>query len=274
MSNVTVVIPVYKRLRAFSDYLLHNVTYLPGCSLVIVNDDPQSTLPRDLHIPENIAHTITWINHTKNVGFAGSVNDGVAQVKTDYIMLLNTDVKLNDTRWHHAHQYLETNSNVFAVSFAQKEKDGKLVGRNRLYFARGLYHHMAVSYTSPDTENPNLVLSTAWAEGGACIMRTSMWRMLGGFDTTYNPFYWEDVDLSYRARQRGWGVYLMPHVVVEHHHESTIGTEFDSKTIQNVAFQNQLYFTQKHAKGWRKLYYLWYKHIALPIQKMRKSKSQ
>ncbi|PJE58197.1 MAG: glycosyltransferase family 2 protein, partial [Candidatus Portnoybacteria bacterium CG10_big_fil_rev_8_21_14_0_10_36_7] len=47
---------------------------------------------------------------------------------------------------------------------------------------------------------------------------------LNGFDELYSPFYWEDIDLSYRAWKTGYTVLFDPQVLVEHHHETTIRT--------------------------------------------------
>lgn len=50
-----------------------------------------------------------------------------------------------------------------------------------------------------------------------------MFIALGGFDPLLSPFYWEDVELSYRAWKRGFDVLYEPHSVVDHRVSSTIG---------------------------------------------------
>lgn len=269
MSTVSVIIPVYKKLNEFLIFFQHNIQFLRDCEIIIVNDDPQTYLPQDLPLNATEHTNIVWLNHQENQGFGKSVNDAARKATGEYLMLLNTDVKLLDDTWRSALRALENDTSLFAVSFAQKEKDGRIVGRNELYFKSGLFHHRALPFDSaPDNQNGEL-LPTAWAEGGSTILRKSMWDTLGGFDENYSPFYWEDVDLSYRAKLKGWQVLFSPQIMVEHHHESTIGTQYPKSKITEIAFRNQLYFTSKFAQGYQRIQYSIFKHILLPLQKTK-----
>ena len=69
---------------------------------------------------------------------------------------------------------------------------------------------------------------------------------MGLLDELYNPFYWEDIDLSYRAWKAGYKVLFDPNIKVEHRHESTIGKYFDKSKILKTAFRNQLIFHWKN----------------------------
>jgi GT2 family glycosyltransferase len=270
MPSVSIIIPVYKKLNEFVQYLQHNIQFFEDCEIIIVNDDPQVHLPKDILTIDFNNPKIIWINHLENQGFGRSVNNGATKATGEYLFLLNTDVKLLDNSWRSVLPEFLNNSNLFAVSLAQKEKDGHIVGRNELYFKDGLFQHRALSLNSALSTQHSALLPTAWAEGGSTIIRKSMWDQLDGFDESYSPFYWEDVDLSYRAKLRGWQVYFAPSVVVEHHHESTIGTEYAKSKITEIAFRNQLYFTDKFAKGLQRIEYYIFKHVLLPLQKMKR----
>jgi len=84
---------------------------------------------------------------------------------------------------------------------------------------------------------------TAWASGGSCLFRLDRLRELGGFDEMYSPFYWEDIDLSFRAYSRGWLVMFNPKYSVEHARESTINTYYTSVKVKHIAYRNQFIFT-------------------------------
>jgi GT2 family glycosyltransferase len=86
----------------------------------------------------------------------------------------------------------------------------------------------------------------AWAEGGACIIDKKKYETLGGFDHLYNPFYWEDIDLSYQAWKKGYKVIFDPAVVFIHHHESTISQNFSPQFIKKIAYRNQFIFIWKN----------------------------
>ena len=69
---------------------------------------------------------------------------------------------------------------------------------------------------------------------------------MAGFNKIYAPFYWEDIDLSYRAKKHGYQIIFDSQIEVIHHHESTIGRYFSSEKIREVAFRNQLIFNWQY----------------------------
>ena len=70
---------------------------------------------------------------------------------------------------------------------------------------------------------------------------------LGGMDPLYAPFYWEDVDLGYRAWKRGWRIIFDPRAHVVHDHEiSVIKHNFSQQHVQSIAQRNQLLFIWKN----------------------------
>ena len=69
---------------------------------------------------------------------------------------------------------------------------------------------------------------------------------LGGFDPLFSPFYWEDVDLSYRARKRGRRIVQVEDARVDHDHGRTIGARFSRAEVATVYERNRLLFTWKN----------------------------
>ena len=181
------------------------------------------------------------VNNKRNLGFAGNVNRGVLKATRNYVFLMNSDVVLNNNFFLKSLEYFKKNRRLFAVGFAQIEKDGKTVGANRAYFQNGLINHSHQPVTSHQS-----LITNFWAEGGSSIFNKKLFIELGLLDELYNPFYWEDIDLSYRAWKAGYKVLYDPNVKVEHHHESTIGKYFDKSKILRTAFRNQLIFHWKN----------------------------
>ena len=80
----------------------------------------------------------------------------------------------------------ETNEKIFGITFAQKEKDGTTIGKNKLFWNQGLLQH---------TKADNLIEGeTGWVEGGSSIIRKDLYEQIGGFDSIFSPFYWEDIE--------------------------------------------------------------------------------
>lgn len=233
--KLSVVIPTYKNTALLFHNLKHNLSFLKNCEVVIVNDDPSQSILQNL---KHIDRTLKVVENKTNLGFGESVNKGVRQASSSYVMLLNSDVVLRDDSFYQAFLYFKKMPELFAVSFAQREKDASLVGKNRIFWNKGFFQH---------TKASNLDLGhNGWAEGGACIIDKKKFNYLKGFDPLYYPFYWEDIDLSYRAWKQGYTVLFDPKIVVDHHHESTIGTYFTRSYIKTIAYRNQILFIWKN----------------------------
>ncbi len=231
---ISVIIPTYKNRSVFLANLHHNLQYIADCEIIVVNDNPQSSLASELKkIPK-----IKLIENKTNIGFAKSVNTGLAKACGEFILLLNDDVLLLDDSYRNALVHFKKDRSLFAVGFAQKEKSGTIVGKNRLFWKNGLIFHEKAKKMDAGY--------TAWAEGGSSIFYKTILEELGGFGEIYSPFYWEDIDLSYRAWKRGYHIIFDPTIVVSHQHESTIGKYFTKVQIEKIAFRNQFYFIWKN----------------------------
>ena len=214
-----------------------NKKYFEGCEVIVMNDYPLENISNQVKkiYPEAIV-----VNNKKNFGFAGNVNQGVLKATRDFIFLINSDVVLKDSSFLNALDYFKKDQKLFAVGFSQIEQNGKIVGANRAYFQNGLINH---SHLSSNIYNlsPNF-----WAEGGSSLFNKKLFVDLELLNELFNPFYWEDIDLSYRAWKSGYKILYDPNVKVEHHHESTIGKYFDKSRILRTAFRNQLIFHWKN----------------------------
>ncbi|KXK10829.1 MAG: Dolichyl-phosphate-mannose-protein mannosyltransferase [Microgenomates bacterium OLB23] len=124
---------------------------------------------------------------------------------------------------------------IAAVAFAEKSSNGDMLGKSIITFARGLVLHARAGNAQKGI--------TAWANGGSCIFRADYLRRLHAFDTMYSPFYWEDIDLSYRAYSQGFKIIFYPEYIVEHARESTIATYFPTQHVSHIAYRNQFLFT-------------------------------
>ncbi len=153
-------------------------------------------------------------------------------------MLLNDDVILYDNSFKKALDKFKKDEKLFALCFAQNEKNGVVVGKNQVYWKNGMFFHQKSNNLS---EGYN-----AWSEGGACLIDKTKFLELAGFDSLYAPFYWEDIDLSYRSWKKGYRVVFDPKIVVQHQHESTIGKYYSAGFIQTISYQNQFIFIWKN----------------------------
>ena len=172
----------------------------------------------------------------KNLGFSSNVNNGVKLATGEVIILLNTDVIprqdfIEPLLKHFADQ------DVFAVGCIDESLEGDRIvlrGRGIGKWQRGFLVHRAGAL---DRGN------TLWVSGGSGAFRKSIWEKLGGFEELYNPFYWEDIDLSYRALKSGYKIIFEKNSVVRHEHEKgTIKSHFTSSRVKKISYRNQIIF--------------------------------
>lgn len=256
---ISVVIPHYKGKEKLYKNLTTNLAFLKGCEVIVVNDYPEVRLTDEM---KSLFPGVIVVENDKNLGFAGAVSEGINKAKGEYIFLLNNDVVLKDETYRNVIDHFKKDSHLFAVSFKQIEKDGGHVGRNKIYWSHGFFRH---SKADPGTHGIN-----GWAEGGSMIFDKKKYNYIHGFDTLYSPFYWEDIDLSYRAWKAGYSIRFDTSVLVEHHHESTIATYFQKSRINTIAYRNQIITIWKNISD--PLYFLehiWHLVKTLTLQTLK-----
>ncbi len=197
--------------------------------------------------------TVLYIRNTTNLRFAASCNRAIGLIVVLIFLLLNNDVELQaDTIDVLRKRFsADTEQKIFGIGCFEYEDAAHTIisGKNKLWFERGLFiHSRADEFESGET---------AWVSGGSGMFRSAHWQQLSGFDEGFYPAYWEDIDVSFRARQRGWKVLFEKQAKVFHQHESTNADAFGS-AIQQLSWQHADYFTRKHATPVQLIaYYLW-----------------
>jgi len=177
--------------------------------------------------------SVKLIKHKKNRGFSYSVNTGVRMAKGNLVVLLNTDIIPEKNFLESVLSHFD-DKKVFAISFHEKGYS----------WAKGFFKNGFISHEQgKETKQAH---NTFWVSGGSGIFRRKYWMDLGGMDEKLlSPFYWEDIDLSYRAAKRGFKLLWEPKSIVEHKHESTI-SKLTKSYVQRIRERNELLFIWKN----------------------------
>lgn len=213
--------------------------------IIVVDDfssDDSVKSVKDI-IKENSTSNIKLLKNKRNLGFATTVSNGVSASSGDIVILLNSDAYLRTNPFKFLPEDFK-NEKVFAAGFLdESEESGRLVlrGRGVGKWSRGFLHHRPGFLDKADS---------LWASGGSSAYRKSYWENFGGMDQAYNPFYWEDIDLSYRALKRGYEIKFDNRIIVRHEHEKgIIRKQFSPEQIKRIAYRNQFLFVWKNADG-------------------------
>ena len=231
--KLSVVIPNYNG----RDLLLKNlpavIRHTPNAQVIVVDDASEDD---SLQILARKFPDVKVIKKRKNSGFSSSVNLGVAQSAGDLIILFNSDLSPKKNYLKPLLSYF-TDPVTFAVGLLQEshEKGGIVLrGRGEAEFKRGFLIHRRGEIDKKDTY---------WVSGGAGIFRKSLWQSLGGLREIYDPFYWEDIDLSYRAVRAGYKIFFeRKSAVIHNQQEGSIRTRYSPSQIKTIAYRNQFLF--------------------------------
>ncbi|MBI5123516.1 glycosyltransferase family 2 protein [Candidatus Roizmanbacteria bacterium] len=254
--NLSIVIPNYngeKLLKKNLPKVLEAVKeYKKGKIEIIIADDPSTDNSsqvikeftgsiKDKHI---IGKTISNKNK-REAGFSKNVNRGVSLATGEILILLNSDVSPHRDFLTALLSHF-SDPKIFAVGCMDESREGDktvLRGRGIGRWNKGFLMHKKGSV---DKEN------TLWVSGGSGAFRMSIWNKLRGLDNLYNPFYWEDIDLSYRALKSGYKIYFESKSIVVHEHEKgAIISKFKPMHIQKIAYRNQFIFVWKNITDWQ-----------------------
>lgn len=189
----------------------------------------------------NYGAKIKLIKHTKNRGFSAAVNTGVRAVSGDLVVLLNTDAIPSDDFMISVIRLFEKDQKVFGVSFHESGYG----------YAKGGFGTGFIEI--PPGKEQKGIYKSFFVSGGSGAFRKTIWREIGGMDENlFTPFYWEDVDLSFRAAKRGYINLWISEAKVTHVHESTI-VKLPNRYVRRIRERNQLLFIWKNIHS-RKLF--------------------
>ena len=259
--KISVVIPNYNGRQILEKNLPNVIKNCQDCQIVVVDDGSTDDSVAYLKKTKGIK----LIENPKNRGFAAAVNSGVTSATGDLILLLNSDVSPTKGFLEPLVKHFENNPKLFAVGIADRSHERDKVtlrGRGGASLKKGFILHYVLPAKSGQT---------LWVSGGSGLYDKQKFLDLHGFDTLYAPFYWEDVDLSYRARKAGYYCLFEPKSQVDHFHlEGAIKKTKSEKFIQVISYKNQFLFFWKNVSDplyiLLHLVYLPY-HIALSLLK-------
>jgi GT2 family glycosyltransferase len=88
--------------------------------------------------------------------------------------------------------------------------------------------------------------------GGAMMVRTEVFRELGGFDSLFDPFGPEDLDFSLRMQKRGYAALYIPKAVAYHAVSHSFGAGYTAVYAKAKA-SHWLRFLRRHGSPLEKL---------------------
>lgn len=146
---------------------------------------------------------IELLRSEKNLGFGGGCNIGIEHALScdaDYVWLLNNDMTVNAASLTCMVSTAEADARIGAVGsviyWMDKPSEVQEWGGGAINICLGTAKVLLVSAKSEDHLH--------YICGGSALLRSAALREIGGFDSQRYFLYWEDPDLCFRMRARGW----------------------------------------------------------------------
>ncbi|MEQ8219832.1 MAG: glycosyltransferase family 2 protein [Arenibacter sp.] len=188
---------------------------------------------------------ISVIQNSSNGGYAKGYNDALPQIDADIYCLLNSDVEVTKDWLTPIIREFEDNPLASIVQpkiLDYKNKDyfeyagaaGGFIDKFGYPFCRGRI------FNELETDNGqyNDIMEIFWAAGACLFIKKEVFRELNGFDEDYFA-HQEEIDLCWRAKNKGHKVYYVGASEVYHLGGSTLNSMNPKKTFLN--FRNSLY---------------------------------
>jgi len=200
--------------------------------LIIVDNNSQDSSQEIIKKYEKENSNIKSLFLDKNLGFAGGNNQGIKIAKGKYIILLNNDCIVDKNWLKELISCADKNPKIFSVgskikkyppesnlvqnagSFVFQDGYGRDIG-SIVTFEREQFYEVDKKQFELDIE----VYSTC---GAAVLYRSSILKKIGLLDENFFMYY-EDTEISERARLCGYQNYYCSKAVVYHHHAKSSG---------------------------------------------------
>ena len=258
MSNkgISVVIPNYNGKLLLQQVLPELIVALQLSELpyeIILSDDASKD-DSICFLKDNYPQVILICNE-QNRGFSPTINKGIFSAQYDYVLLLNSDVKLTPGYFKPLLKYFDK-EDTFGVM-------GRIVGwHDELIQDAAKYpsFHGAKIKTSGNYYLAHPLeddwLYSMYLSGANALIDRKKLVALGGFDELFAPFYVEDFELSLRAWRLGWKCYYEHFAVCRHQVSTSIKSKNSKAFINTIYYRNKMFLHAMHLQGISKL--IWY----------------
>lgn len=191
----------------------------------------------------------------KNYGFTGGYNRAMEQIEAEYFILLNSDIRVPDKtgsfNWlHPLTKFMDAHpqagicqpkilSECAPSYFEYAGACGGFLDKYGFPFCRG----RILSNIEEDRGQYDAPVRCFWASGACMMIRSGLWRELGGLDERFFA-HMEEIDLCWRAQNLGYEVWALPQSRVYHVGGGTLPNNSPRKLYLN--YRNNLLMLYKN----------------------------
>ncbi|MBQ3249861.1 MAG: glycosyltransferase family 2 protein [Bacteroidales bacterium] len=228
-------------LRDFLPGLLQSVRNVEGAEVIVADN---ASTDGSMTVMKEMFPQVRTIAFEKNIGFTGGYNRAFEQIDSEYFVLINSDIEVPEDWLGPLVDWMDTHPECGACapklhSWQEREKfeyAGAAGGYIDLFgypFCRG----RILNRLETDKGQYDTPADVFWATGACLMVRSSLYRRLGGLDDRFFA-HMEEIDLCWRMQLEGFEVTVVPESVVYHLGGGTLPASSPFKLFLN--YRNNL----------------------------------
>ncbi len=247
--DLTIIIPSYNTKdlldRCLSSIYISLLKSKLAFEIIVVdnasNDDTRKLLK------EKYPRVIKIFNK-QNSGYGKANNQGIKDAKGEYVLLLNSDIRVMEDGIERLLRFAKENPKSFAGGKLFNEDKSPQASSGPMYTLPVVF---AMLFCKGDTlgitrYSPDHINKVDWVSGACLLGKKEAFVDAGLFDEGIF-MYMEEIEFLYRAKQKGYTTLFYPSACFVHTGAASSG---ERKTSVLNIFRGLCYFYRKHRSGW------------------------
>ncbi|MFZ5645001.1 MAG: glycosyltransferase [Bacillota bacterium] len=237
---VSIIIPAFNQWQYTYSCLASIYENTKGSFEVIVADDASND--ETVNISDYVEN-IKVIRNEDNLGFLRNCNRAAEFARGKYLVFLNNDTKVKKDWLQNLADLMEKDESIGMIGPKLVYPSGRLQEAGGVVWSDAFVLNYG-SQDDPDKPQYNYIKEVDYISGACIMIRANLWNVIGGYDERYAPSYYEDTDLAFEVRKRGFKVVYQPKSVVEHYEGISHGSD-TNYGIKSYQVKNRYKFFDK-----------------------------
>ena len=233
-------------LREFLPGLLRSCEKVEGAKVIVADN---ASTDGSLKVMAEEFPQVRTLKFEKNLGFTGGYNRAFSELNDgpdapEYFLLINSDIEVTEDWLGPLVEWMDNHPECGACapklhSWQEREKfeyagaAGGYIDRYGYPFCRG----RILGRLETDLGQYDSPTDVFWATGACLMVRSSVYRMMGGLDRRFFA-HMEEIDMCWRMQLEGWKVTVVPSSTVWHVGGGTLPATSSFKLFLN--YRNNL----------------------------------
>lgn len=220
--SFTSLIVTYNSANEVLNLLADLHSYVPDNPIIVIDN-----ASRDETVPfvQKQYPRVQLIQNSTNLGYAKAVNQGFDLCETEYVLLLNPDIRIVSSKlFSRAEDWMRQFRQTAAIAPLQFKNDEKKHSLNFTWsYSTSSAFKVYLAFLLQRKDVFRQPIRVTFLNAGCLFLRRSAFEQVGKLNEKYF-LYGEEPDLFLKFRRYGFECYLLPTTSVTHYRERSLMT--------------------------------------------------